>query len=200
VQRLLEQNDKYKTAMRLLYANRRLSIQPDSITIPSTEFDDVPLVHDILDRLGLLGEHYSGEEHSTIPEMPIPQAKKQTTQNDWSTSSIQSSHLDNSIFGSPSTAILESPTLYDVPALPEFEGDILSMDADMGLNFPYQVWETLNASATDMFSQFTPKPLVAEQTGQQDWCPLSVLDSVMNPPFPVEETWGMEETNMQYTY
>jgi len=186
--------------MRVLYANRRLSIQPDSIIIPSTESDDVPLVHDILDRLGLLGGHSNTEDHSTTPKIPISQAKPQTTQKDWSTSSIQSSLFDTSFMGSSSTATLESPTLYDMPALPDFECDMQGMDTELSLNFPYQVYETMNASATDLFGQVTPKLSIGEQIGQQDWCPLSVLDSVMNPPFPMEETWGLEETNMQFTY
>lgn len=56
VDTLLEQNSKYKAAMKVLYANRRLSIHPDDMTLPSTEGKDVPLVHDILERLGLLEE------------------------------------------------------------------------------------------------------------------------------------------------
>lgn len=198
VQRLLEQNDKYKIAMRVLYANRRLSIQPDSIVIPSTDSDDVPLVHDILDRLGLLG--HSNEDHSTASAISIPKAPKQTPQKDWSTSSMQSSLFDTSMFDSPSTATLESPTLYDMPALPDFESEMLALDTDMGLNFPYQVYETMNASATDMFSQFTPKHSAPQHIGQQDWCPLSALDNMMNSPFPMEETWGVEKTNLQYSY
>jgi len=184
--------------MRVLYANRRLSIQPDSIVIPSTDSDDVPLVHDILDRLGLLG--HSTENHTTASAMPIPQAPKETPQNEWSTSSIQSSVFDTSMLESPSTATLESPTLYDMPALPDFESDMLGLDTDMGLNFPYQVYETMNASATDMFSQFAPKLSTTQQMGQQDWCPLSSFDNMMNTPFPMEETWGVERTNLQYNY
>jgi len=188
-------------AMRVLYANRRLSIQPDSITIPSTESEDVPLVHDILDRLGLLGGHSDAKNHSATPEIPIPQAKRQPIQKDWSSSSMQSSLFDTSMFGSPSTATLESPTLYDMSAPSEFDGEMLGMDLDMSLNFPYQVYETMNASATDIFGQITPKLSAGEQqAGQAEWCPLSVLDSVMNPPFPMEETWGMEENSLQYTY
>jgi hypothetical protein len=72
VDQLLDQNAKYKSAMRVLYANRRLSIHPDDMKVPTTEGKDVPLVHDILDRLGLLqGEdNMDKAESESSQEMP----------------------------------------------------------------------------------------------------------------------------------
>ena len=171
--------------MRVLYANRRLSIQPDSIIIPSTESDDVPLVHDILDRLGLLGSK-DLDTHSQTSEIPIEKPQTQPSQKPWSTSSVQSS-LFTSPFEAPST--IADPMLFDMPALPEFDNteDLLAMDADMSLNFPYEVYETINATKGDMFNHFTPNFSMAPQT--VDWCPLNVLDEVLHGSYPVEQSW-----------
>ena len=189
--------------MRLLYANRRLSIQPDSMIVPSTESDDAPLVHDILDRLGLLeGNLKKEEDDPATSAMPIPHANYQTTQKHLSTSSMQSSHFDSSFFDSPSIGTLESP-LFNMPTLPEPDVDMLGqpgMDMEMGLSFPYEVYETMNASiTTGKPSQVIPKHMIGAQMDQQDWCPLSVLDGVMNAPFPME-TWGALGTSQEYSY
>jgi hypothetical protein len=83
-------NDKYKTAMRILYANRRLSIQPDNIVIPSTEGDDVPLVHDILDRLGMVDKESDERSESTESHTEHRKVPTAVRANTWSTPSAPS--------------------------------------------------------------------------------------------------------------
>ncbi|KAH8594013.1 hypothetical protein B0O99DRAFT_688038 [Bisporella sp. PMI_857] len=205
VDRLLEQNDKYKTAMRVLYANRRLSIQPDSMVVPSTESDDIPLVHDILDRLGLLDQEQdraSQASETAVERLPI--ARNKAIQNLWSTASIQSSLFDTSIFDTRSSVTTESPSFNDLPALPELESseaEMLSMDADMGLNFPFQVYESMNTSKTaEMFAQFTPEYFMPQQMSPQDVCPLNVLHNVMHGGMGADQSWTEADLTFQFSY
>src|SRR4051812_22023447 len=151
VDRLLEQNDKYKVAMRILYANRRLSIQPDNIVIPSIESDDVPLVHDILDRLGMVTKDSDEQSQSTENHFEKPALSKASTFSTVSAPSPSESTFNPTFFDESYTSgIYEEPTPY-------FQDTLLPLDADMGLSVPFEVYSSMvPAKNSAEFSQFMP--------------------------------------------
>jgi len=178
VDRLLEQNDKYKSALRILYANRRLSIQPDNLVIPSTESDDVPLVHDILEHLGMImDDDDNGSEISDQVDRAIQPRKKEQTIS--STSSIpspagsrfNSAFLDDT-FGAPT--VFEEPITY-------FQNSgLVPLELDMGLSIPYEAYSAMhgvkNGSDIGHFPQEFGVPL---DMGLQHWDPMVMLDADM---------------------
>lgn len=193
--RLLEQNDKYKTAMRILYANRRLSIQSDNIIIPSIESNDTPLVHDILDRLGMLCHDDDTNSQSSTPESHIETYKEPTLtySKTLSTPSILS-------VPSPSDSMF-TPTLFDEAALAidatmetNFfpETNPMALNADIGLTVPYEVYSSMNtAQISSDYSQYSPDFTFQDLSmNVQDWCPLSGSDPVANgADFQTEQSW-----------
>lgn len=202
VDRLLEMNDKYKTAMRILYANRRLSIQPDNIIIPSTESDDVPLVHDILDRLGMVDHGKDSDEHSESTESHAKQHKEPAVAREktWSTPSMPSpsnSAFNPSFFDESFTTM--EPSMYDEsPVDPTFSQDVNAMplDTDMGLTIPFEAYSTMGSAKN--FTPFSPDFPQTQDMSAQDWCPLSVLDSVMNGDFPVDQSRATSYNQLSY--
>lgn len=192
VERLLEQNDKYKTAMRILYANRRLSIQPDNIVIPSTESDDVPLVHDILGRLGMVCKDDDDRSQSSNSESHVEKQKEPTLTKTQTFSAQSIPSPSNSMF---SPTFFDESFNMDAPIDSTFFPEInpLALDADMGLTIPYEVYSSMTATKNGTeFSQFSPdfQSQDMDMNGQ-DWCPLSMLHSVMNGgDLPVDQTWA----------
>lgn len=185
VDRLLEQNDKYKTAMRILYANRRLSIQPDNIIIPSIESEDVPLVHDILDRLGMVWKDSDEMSQSSGSHFEKPSLSKAPTFGSDSTMSVpsptnsnfNSTYFDDSLFS------LEAP-------LDETFSDTntLSFDPMSGLSVPFEAFSTMNSDKNiSNFMQFTSDFPQSTNMSTQDW---TALESMMNVDFPVDQTWN----------
>jgi len=192
VERLLEQNNKYKTAMRILYANRRLSIQPDNIVIPSTESDDVPLVHDILDRLGILCKDSDELSLSTESHTEKNKEPTLTKAHTFSTASIPSpsNSAFNSTFFDESLASMESGIYEESPVDQRYFSELnpIALDTDMGLAIPFEVYSSMVAAKnTADYEQFSPQ---LQDMDAQDWCPLSMLNSVMNGDFPVDQSWG----------
>ncbi|RDW85432.1 hypothetical protein BP5796_03757 [Coleophoma crateriformis] len=120
IDQLLEQNDRYKRAMRVLYANRRLSIQPDTMVLPSTEGDDVPLVHDILDRLGLLDSRMdiNEEEGETSDPCTHPHEAHGKTR----AASASMPNLDH--VSSPSDTVSDSMPATEPPNYDDYFGNL----------------------------------------------------------------------------
>jgi hypothetical protein len=183
--------------MRFLYSNRRLSIQPDSIVIPSAESADGPLVHDILDHLGLLGG--DGDTDSAAGLVESPRSRPILKGNQTSASSSTSVY-DNSL---ADATPMFSHSFTDISSMPDFDvNDIdLSLDTDMGLNFPYEVYSSINMDMTGTgigFGSFTPDLSLPQNMSPQDWCPLDVLEDVMN--MPAGQMWLDESAFPQYSY
>jgi hypothetical protein len=176
--------------LRILYANRRLSIQPDNIAIPSTESDDVPLVHDILDRLGMVCPDDDSNSQSSNPESHAEKQKEPTLTktNTFSTTSIPSP--SNSMF---SPTFFDDPLAMDAQMESTFfpEVDPLALGHDMVLTIPFEVYSSMSATKNGAdFTQFSPDfPTQDLNMNAQDWCPLSILDSVMNGDnFPMDQS------------
>jgi hypothetical protein len=199
VERLLEQNDKYKTAMRILYANRRLSIQPDNIVIPNMESDDIPLVHDILNRLGMVTQEPDQASQSSGSHFEKPTLTKAPTFSSPSVTSIPSptnSIFNHTYFDDP---FLPSKTPIDTTFFPDTNPQ--SFDADMGLDVPFEVYSSMNESKNDAdYMQFSSDFPQSQDVSTPDWCPMSVLDSVMGGEFSADQAWNENGTFQQPSY
>jgi len=172
----VEQNHKYKTAMKVLYANRRLSIQPDNIIVPSIELDDVPLVHEILDRLGLVSGEKAPLENSSRSSEPeersLPPPSTPTV------STLDSNSMfDTSTFESMST-ITPDPGMLDFDYN---DLDMSSFDNDMGVSLPFEVYSSINPMTDNFYA--SPSGMFKSP----DWCPLDVLNSVMHSDYPSQQ-------------
>jgi len=184
--------------MRVLYANRRLSAQFVSEAIPSTEADDGPLVHDILNSLGLLEDSEPRERSKSDAGSPKSISISSPCPENPSTPSRPPS---------PTALDTESPTsldfdiFSDIPAFPDpnySAVDFRALDTDLDLDFCGVDW-AMNENLSGFDSGLRPNFGLSQGMVLQDWDPLSVLQNVMNGGITPGQYWMTGTSNSVYS-
>jgi hypothetical protein len=208
VDRLVEQNDQYKTAMRVLYANRRLSIHPDNIVIPVADSEDAPLIHDILERLGLLIEDSDdlpvpkrAESHA---ESPRSISTSSISEAPWSTESISTSPFETSALDTSSSFIQDSGFYNDVLTIPDFDSsrtDSMALETDLPFDLPYEIYTAIDGDKPSAaFNQLGQGFALFPDMIPQSWDQLNAFQEVMDGNMPLEPSWMTEKWDMRGSY